>query len=543
MLVTRLNGVIKSFCSKDSFERALLIDGQWGIGKTYTVLHAFDDLKLNYFYISLFGVESENSLMARLSEKIDSRNIILSNGNMFFSNVVKPKQFNGATIIFDDFERKNISITSSTIYGVFDSLIKLGFKIICIVNSSKITDYNNFANIKEKLFDLIYSVSADAECFGDIIRDIKIESRSTILKDADNNWRTIIRANSFYKELEQTMSKNGHGDYLDKMSLSQEEMFRCLILAINCMINQTYCDPDLSNEPFEKVYYEFDVEAYGKSIANSLYYTFKNNKDNQSLKSRVRVVLSYLLERDSSVIVKEYYSSSRNDSLLNSYPFNKELFLYGDEGRIMYKEEFFKRIKEFNFSERSHVNILNSVLMYTIDKFTKDERETLINKLLELVDTNEWDNAVSYVHSENQKTEELITTFKQEYKEKKNKQIKSKKILAISNSIKNNDYKYLTDYLYENRYKPDEAKIEIVEMFIPFGFALPDFSKELDYEMWTYCHEMARFIANLKEYVEMFVSVLKKQIANSSSEAALEKCNALIKYNFSGVELLNKNLK
>lgn len=102
--------------------------------------------------------------------------------------------------------------------------------------------------------------------------------------------------------------------------------------------------------------------------------------------------------------------------------------------------------------------------------------------------------------------------------------------LFIDNLLSSNNYSKLTDYLYENRYSLKEKKNRLLEAISQKGFCLPDLSKEIKNSMWSYCHEVARFIANT-DYQEMFIEALKNQCRHSKSIELRKKCDALVRYN------------
>ena len=99
----------------------------------------------------------------------------------------------------------------------------------------------------------------------------------------------------------------------------------------------------------------------------------------------------------------------------------------------------------------------------------------------------------------------------------------------LRNKIKEKDYKFLIDYLYEKRSLDVSHREEIESIFEKEEYLIPDLSESIDYNIWSYCHEIARFIANDKNHVEKFIKVLVKQYELNPTSVTLKlKCSGLM---------------
>ena len=134
-------------------------------------------------------------------------------------------------------------------------------------------------------------------------------------------------------------------------------------------------------------------------------------------------------------------------------------------------------------------------------------------------------------------TPEALETIKSIYNDSKNmfEQAKGSELkMTINEAISNNDYSFLLDLIYDvaNYKKPPFIRELFIGLLLQNDFYLPDLSKTLSYDSWSYCHEVARFVANNETMQPSFVELLKKQIINNSqSKSAKEKARALVQYN------------
>lgn len=186
----------------------ILINGQWGIGKTYTINRFIEEnSEFELKYVSVFGKESlrqiEKDIVIQLLPMTKvKRKFKNSNGLKIFGNLVGDilKQYSGidgdftrsisienissndkVIICIDDLERKSENIKLKDILGLVERATS-NFNIILIgslnnLNEEEMREFNSF---KEKIIDheLIVNELSDT-----ILKDIAKEK----LKDIDNN--------------------------------------------------------------------------------------------------------------------------------------------------------------------------------------------------------------------------------------------------------------------------------------------------------------------------------------------------------------------
>lgn len=161
----------------------VLINGKWGIGKTYFVKEYLKDKE--YVYISLFGIESlevfKNQILIQLYKAIGAWNRInkeiskfaITLGPASFSipyletdivkYIKKKSKDEKLYIVIDDIERKSCKIQMSEILGVVEEFKEIeNVNIVMIANQEEIND-NVYTKFKEKVIQKTYNITEYSE--------------------------------------------------------------------------------------------------------------------------------------------------------------------------------------------------------------------------------------------------------------------------------------------------------------------------------------------------------------------------------------------
>lgn len=162
---------------------AVLVTGEWGVGKTHQVLHALDEDQ--YFYISLYGLRTAEELRSAVfAQMFPSRHRIkgfvddakqamrdasgfLAFGSLtpaFLGAFLDQNVLNDRVLVFDDLERSRIP--TKVLLGVINHYVEhSGCRAIVIMHESKVLD-SYFNDSKEKLFgQTLQAVPQVAEAF------------------------------------------------------------------------------------------------------------------------------------------------------------------------------------------------------------------------------------------------------------------------------------------------------------------------------------------------------------------------------------------
>ena len=194
----------------------ILINGPWGIGKTFYIK---DYLKNEeYIYLSLFGINRIEELKAGLYYELDNKVSKIkgaiesfSGNNLGVSIISVPipnikfdvdkgikKKLNNKriTIIIDDLERKSDSINIKELLGFIESLSQHeNLKIAVIMNENEIDEKDKevYSIFKEKVIKKVYNIDSFSE--NSITQIVENEGKnvsnfvsSTKLKDIVSNF-------------------------------------------------------------------------------------------------------------------------------------------------------------------------------------------------------------------------------------------------------------------------------------------------------------------------------------------------------------------
>ncbi len=179
----RIIKIILDYIKDDRYRQAILIDGEWGAGKTFFVkerlLRSLEEelIDKKIYYISLYGISSTkqiideiySSMVGKIIEKklgkesgevvekgISFTSKLLSVGMKYF-NIAKEdlpqlsdvKDLKNLVVIFDDLERCEIEINQTL--GIINNLVEHNdIKIILVANQDEIGKMNFSKDISNK---------------------------------------------------------------------------------------------------------------------------------------------------------------------------------------------------------------------------------------------------------------------------------------------------------------------------------------------------------------------------------------------------------
>ena len=255
--------VMLEYIEEDKYKSAILINGEWGSGKTFFITEKLskvikDRIKNEgkYIYVSLYGVENVEELSNKLYSEICSETLVKLSGVekekidtgikwipklLYFTKFIPfIKNYNSikkimapiikeiakikkCVVVFDDIERCKIDIYE--LFGYINELVEHNeVKAILVANEKKITDkenkdgeINKYDEIKEKLvgitimykpeFNLSYEHIIDTYLKEANLKEyLKKEKQKTlILKEfyekEEYNLRTLIYLITMYKKI------------------------------------------------------------------------------------------------------------------------------------------------------------------------------------------------------------------------------------------------------------------------------------------------------------------------------------------------------
>ena len=176
--------------------KCILVDGAWGIGKSYMVKKALEDMKDRTCFISLFGMDdcqkiyhealfqfafrtsrggkiasgvqnfakAAGNFCAEVSNVSNALAQAISERELFAMTSEKFKK--NRIIVIDDLERRKSGLDLEELFGVIEDLKQLNYiKIILIANSKEICneDKEVFDKYREKIIDRSFDITEHSE--------------------------------------------------------------------------------------------------------------------------------------------------------------------------------------------------------------------------------------------------------------------------------------------------------------------------------------------------------------------------------------------
>lgn len=292
--------------------KCILVDGAWGIGKSYVVEKALEDKKDRTCMVSLFGMEDVQQIyheilyqlllhtsnggkiveflkdsfriLGNFDDRAKSVSTILEShfSEEDMVNSITRKFDEGHIVVIDDLERCKESIELRDFFGVVEKLKSNNhIQVVLIANSEEITDKKDFEKYREKVIDRIFTITENSKSANWSKLGIQGDFADELCKNHPiKNLRTLQKAQDFYNDVKQ-YAKSIH----DEMFMNEVRLI-CFAIVI---------------EDTDKLYYKPLTEEETKSEFDKTVRTLQNY-----FESRVK---QYLLGiKSSDALINELYS-------------------------------------------------------------------------------------------------------------------------------------------------------------------------------------------------------------------------------------------
>lgn len=591
MDVERIKEVIKRVVLQEIECKSVLIDGSWGCGKTTVVNQALKELKNDsqfkkkkVIYQSLFGVKDVSELtgcynaignaLFRVGKSASAPFIKLIPfvGDQiceFIDNVTESyhpgqKKKKKTIFIFDDLERTDYSFSYLTLLGLFNQLVMRGCTIICVSSLSNMSaiDKKNERDrelhiFAEKAFDRIFYINESPDNIilkifdNDETKQYASEVRPN-LSMFDGNIRLASKVKRLLIDIDRNQKNKG---YDLKKKYSNQQIVKSTI----CAIRSIYSITDVEKKPKEKsedesmkkiMEHVFDMpngSRYSniiKMVSNEIKENsfFYSSEDKETIKELAIDFCCVELNDDYAHLINVSGERNKKTTLDKRYA---SIFYLGDEDKRKAFIDFKNRVINNDFEvDRQFMEQVVEFIQYTDFDLTSDG---LFDCIVEAVAMDEIKNGNSealnklYVYLEyplESRDEKAYKNVKKIY-DAIMSIIKNNTKENIQNSveldIKHGNYRDLLDLLYDvsNYKKPRYVRDAFDSLLAKNNFYMPNLSETLDYEEWSYCHAVAKYVKNDEQKKKLFIQMLKDQITkNPLSKSAIEKAVALVQYNF-----------
>ena len=418
--------IVKDYLTKET-NNALLITGEWGVGKTYffdnklseeikgTSIKKNESVKYKPIRVSLSGVTSIDDIERRVvAELYPSLNKGLKWGKGIFKLLLRtPKikeyipeipnsdaidsETDNLVICFDDLERRSKIFPIDSLTGYINNLTENNnLKTIIIANTNKIED-NNFDEIKEKLIgrEIEYKINIE-EVFDTLIQS-EFQSFSEYTKFLQKEKNFICSFFQDYKNIRTlkfilTRYHDIHSQIeiiapsIQYIQSNKEALLKdTLLFAIAIAIEHK--KGKVTRNSKEEVDNKFRITR--KDLEK---YFSKQPSSNQEIKEEEETILE--------TIKSKYYNENNF-----SYFFYESIFNYIVGINILDEDLLDKDIKEkYKISEDNTIpecyityNRINSDEVFSM---SNDTYEQLLKEMLSYVDKGEYDlQHYNYIYS------------------------------------------------------------------------------------------------------------------------------------------------
>lgn len=581
MNIEKLGVVFENF--KRDNNRAILVDGPWGCGKTYQILQFLKNdssrksrKKNKIVYVSLFGkttideihtdiysklhplkngakkalrlIPKVAPLLGRVGNMISNMEFALNTDeakiNSIGKNIEKASQKieniandinavndsrskvkiikNRTIVIFDDLERiDHNEISFTDILGYVNDLFLQNIKVIVVCNSKEIQD-KKFVSFKEKVFDREYKITATKdEIINSYFGDDSKFLKEYIIKEFDNNLRIALRVSNFYREVIKQLTIYNE-KYYEKIS-NETIMYYCAVVIVGCNSQrylETQANSDVKNH---LLFISFDDENIN-TIALSIYYHLKN--DDTSNRIFEKLILGLL----------ECYYYNTYDMLASIFaetlkcedPFIEEPFcLSDDEKRELFTKQFEKIKGDCEINNRSISNILNRMCQYESLSCINNREDEIINNLIEKCVETEIHFLLDYPFEGCQRFADFRKKFTVAYEQNEIK----KMINNLNDLYANKNYAKLYDWLGELARRAVFSKNntldkEILAVIKANNFFIEDLFATIAPSQWEVAHKICELALRYGFYEDIIAYI--KSIDYKNDKSAMERYDYLI---------------
>ena len=528
-----------------SVYKIVLVDGDWGIGKTYLIKNKYKEHKTKYdkvIYASIFGVNSISEINLYMYNELHKVRGWAKKGYDYLlggkelgvlsisipfpeikntSNFIK-KENNNILIIIDDIERKSDNVDINELVGMFESLSNIeNVEVILIANTLKMLpdDKSKFDNFKEKVIEKIYNIDEYSEKAESSIIKKYLSDKNGLFDVVEQYFKkSNVKNLRILKKCIDFINQNLQYINFDKLDKSQkEELVQMEIYTVIEKINRDYLNDEakennsLKNllvdkcvQYIMKKYFNNATPYYKHTIVNCLtkIYDDVNIEENSKIIESIYEEINNPQIEDIEKIEPFYLSEEQLNQRINS--FNSKYMNRVDENLNIY--EWFKKLSYlYGYAEKVHLHhkLKNEDILNTMDLY------------IEQLDTTEGIKSRHRLYWECETESSKIMEYLKILEDKISFGFCNKLFEEIKKDFHNGNYDFdKYEILLNNIMNNKEISI-IRDKLYNEEFFIPNLNNELSEPKWAYTHSIwskMRFIEDKKE----FLDVVKKRLDNAS---------------------------
>lgn len=308
----KIKKVIEDYLSKNNIDYGLLINGDWGCGKTYFINEYFlsnnnkvivNNNEINCVYISLSGISDIDKLLNEIYIKIAlinsnikiynyvsktvnfisdigaqintigidkysklAKNIVKSIDKFIFK---KHNKYNDTLLILDDLERLSYGKIEDFLYRIHNLFILNGLKTLFIANEKEIKDVN-YLKIKEKVIrHTISFYELDNKTFREITKNIILKYYDNISDDLFDSFANNLIYIFIYRNC---LNLRIFLTYLDLMigiiNIFDSNELKNNFFIYNLLLEFSFILIEIKYSNYDKLLYCYDVNLLTKLYTN-----------------------------------------------------------------------------------------------------------------------------------------------------------------------------------------------------------------------------------------------------------------------------------
>ncbi len=350
MKTNQIQSVIETMFAPNSRIAAVLIDGQWGVGKTYATLNTLGKTKsCRYAYSSFFGKTSIDELNTELYRQLNKSDKILNtvssivnligasvsfsgvginlNGTTFnrTHKIKKSKKYT-TLVVLDDLERMDENkITQNALLGYINQLSLQGIKIIALSNLGDKLE-SHLGEFKEKVFDRIFKITDTPLEIAKSLVDKNADVDLKCLDLVSNNLRMFIKADSLYQQIK----KHLQGEQNDNNVLFP---FRYCLYVVEESLNSTL------TTLYKKYIGKWFENAYTTNDSSKIpaIASYENREYNQDIENNLLITALFnVFEQNDFSLLDQIYFCSHEASIL----VNEVFYLSDKDKRSLIQQQY-----------------------------------------------------------------------------------------------------------------------------------------------------------------------------------------------------------
>ena len=560
MTTNDIGKIIKKFI--ESKESAIIIDGNWGIGKTCSIDNflkyekdkdtAFDDCV--FHYISLFGFKDIDTLHKELYKKFHPFLVMTAKALSYISlaepimkwkilfNTDKAKEdickkqekgslhkkYKSNVIIFDDLERVATQKDGFIeLMGYFNRLIKEEeIKIICICNSNEIETEKRdiFDNFKEKIFDRTYTINEEnIEVIKKIFKETYDLLDSESISFFEKNLRLVNKTKIFIDDVFEQLSAN-----------KSKEKFEKRILCLICiLIVKEVFGSDLSKEFEEELQEKMQSDNnIEKNNAEVLLKEKATDTDGFKIKAIVGILQKQQIRSKYDMVYGLYnYFKYCDDSYFTHYELSKRLlplslFYYDDNEKKDIVEDVLSKIyKHYDDYDADQISgAISDVCQYGGEFVNNDDYNKLAYTIIGLKDEKKKENIISNFDIDYRMLSNDNLTKFSEILDQISQEAEKEEFIDYFKNFNVNNY---NDFLFDwtRRLRDDNKHLikEMCDYLKSRSFFIPDLSKTISRNAWNFCNAICDFIVEFApDYNNALIDIFENQIKENPNSICLK---------------------